>query len=55
MGTHAYVLVFHKGEELERENAPVRYRRRLAEKLEKLRHAVSKIGPGEKAGSGRGL
>jgi DNA modification methylase len=48
MGTHAYILVFHKGEELERENAPVRYRRRLAEKLEKLRGSVSR-----EAGAGR--
>jgi DNA modification methylase len=35
MNLHTYILVFYKGEELEKENRPVRYRRRLIEKLQK--------------------
>jgi DNA modification methylase len=40
MNVHSYILVFYKGEELEKENRPVRYRRRLIEKLQKTSKMV---------------
>jgi hypothetical protein len=40
MNIHSYILVFYKGEELEKENRPVRYRRRLIEKLQKTSKMV---------------